>query len=187
MKEWTRDERYRVLRDPEELRPKHALIRTSPYRQTYHVQPVTGLSSDPNGFALHRGMRQRWTAPLQPGAPAQMAAESTITATTAFWEALTALQTIWNIRHRGRSGTRRPSPAIPTQTAPVLSCLCLRTDTVRLMSICRETERTCGGTPTASGKTPTEASSACRRTAQIISPTAIFSPNTWASAATGTQ
>ena len=55
MKEWTRDERYRELKDPEELRALHENTAKSPYRQSYHVQPVTGLSSDPNGFALHKG------------------------------------------------------------------------------------------------------------------------------------
>lgn len=55
MKEWTREERYRVLQSPEEIRELHERIRRSVYRQTYHIQPVTGLSSDPNGFALHKG------------------------------------------------------------------------------------------------------------------------------------
>ena len=55
MKEWTREERYRALQNPEEIRGLHERIKTSAYRQTYHVQPVTGLSSDPNGFALHQG------------------------------------------------------------------------------------------------------------------------------------
>ena len=55
MKEWTRDERYRVLQSPDEIRDLHEKIRQSVYRQTYHVQPVTGLSSDPNGFAFHQG------------------------------------------------------------------------------------------------------------------------------------
>ena len=55
MKEWTRDERYKVLNDPEELRDLHERTTHSPYRQRCHIQPVTGLSSDPNGFALHRG------------------------------------------------------------------------------------------------------------------------------------
>ena len=56
MKEWTRDERYRVLQSPEEIRELYDRVRTSVYRQTYHVQPITGLSSDPNGFALHKGI-----------------------------------------------------------------------------------------------------------------------------------
>ena len=56
MKEWTREERYRVLQSPDEIRDLYERIQTSPWRQRYHVQPVTGLSSDPNGFALHRGV-----------------------------------------------------------------------------------------------------------------------------------
>ena len=55
MKEWTREERYRVLHSPDEIKDLYDRIRKSVYRQTYHVQPVTGLSSDPNGFALHQG------------------------------------------------------------------------------------------------------------------------------------
>ena len=56
MKEWTREERYRVLQSPDEIRDLYERIQTSPWRQRYHVQPVTGLSSDPNGFALHKGV-----------------------------------------------------------------------------------------------------------------------------------
>ena len=56
MKEWTREERYRVLNDPSEIRELYDRVKTSAYRQLYHVQPITGLSSDPNGFALHRGI-----------------------------------------------------------------------------------------------------------------------------------
>ena len=56
MREWTREERYRVLKSPNEIRSLYDRIRGSVYRQTYHVQPITGLSSDPNGFALHRGV-----------------------------------------------------------------------------------------------------------------------------------
>ena len=55
MKEWTREERYRVLKGPEEIRDLYDRIQASAYRQRYHVQPITGLSSDPNGFALHNG------------------------------------------------------------------------------------------------------------------------------------
>ncbi len=56
MKEWTREERYRELKGPEDIRGLYESIQASPYRQLYHVQPVTGLSSDPNGFALHKGV-----------------------------------------------------------------------------------------------------------------------------------
>ena len=56
MREWTREERYRVLKSPDEIRDLYDRIQSSAYRQRYHVQPVTGLSSDPNGFALHKGV-----------------------------------------------------------------------------------------------------------------------------------
>ena len=53
MKEWTREERYRILMDPLELRELHAQAAASPYRQTFHIQSVTGLMNDPNGFVWH--------------------------------------------------------------------------------------------------------------------------------------
>ena len=55
MKQWTREERYRELKDASEIRDLYDRIKSSVYRQLYHVQPMTGLSSDPNGFALHEG------------------------------------------------------------------------------------------------------------------------------------
>lgn len=55
MKEWTREERYRELKSPDEIRDLYERTQESVYRQQYHVQPITGLSSDPNGFALHKG------------------------------------------------------------------------------------------------------------------------------------
>ena len=55
MKEWTRDERYKVLQSPDDISGIYQHISNSIYRQTYHIQPVTGLSSDPNGFAFHDG------------------------------------------------------------------------------------------------------------------------------------
>ena len=55
MREWTQEERYRVLESPEDVRDLYERISKSVYRQTYHVQPVTGLSSDPNGFTCHKG------------------------------------------------------------------------------------------------------------------------------------
>ena len=56
MREWSRDERYRVLQSADEIRDLHEKISKSVYRQLYHVQPVTGLSSDPNGFTYHKGV-----------------------------------------------------------------------------------------------------------------------------------
>ncbi|MBR1674872.1 MAG: hypothetical protein IJ703_07945 [Eubacterium sp.] len=50
MREWTREEKYRSLRDPQELLPLYEKIKESEYRQTYHNQAVTGLMNDPNGF-----------------------------------------------------------------------------------------------------------------------------------------
>ena len=55
MREWTLDERYRILQNENEIRDLHERIKKSVYRQTYHVQPVTGLSNDPNGFVYHDG------------------------------------------------------------------------------------------------------------------------------------
>ena len=56
MKEWTLAERYRVLKDKSELELLYNRTKQSLYRQAYHVQPITGLSSDPNGFIYHQGL-----------------------------------------------------------------------------------------------------------------------------------
>ena len=40
----------------DEIRPLHERIRRSDYRQQYHIQSVTGLLNDPNGFVLHDGL-----------------------------------------------------------------------------------------------------------------------------------
>ena len=53
MKTWTKEERYRVLQDPEEIRDMHDRIAQSAWRQTFHIQPITGLLNDPNGFIRH--------------------------------------------------------------------------------------------------------------------------------------
>ncbi len=53
MKEWTREERYRILMDPMELWELHEKAAASPYRQSFHIQSVTGLMNDPNGFVWH--------------------------------------------------------------------------------------------------------------------------------------
>jgi beta-fructofuranosidase len=55
VKTWTREERYRVLNNAEEIRDLHERIIRSDYRQQYHIQPVTGLLNDPNGFVFHNG------------------------------------------------------------------------------------------------------------------------------------
>ena len=55
MRQWTQEERYRVLHSPDDISELFERNSKSVYRQTYHVQPVTGLSSDPNGFTCHKG------------------------------------------------------------------------------------------------------------------------------------
>ena len=50
MREWTREERYRVLKDPHEIWDLYLKTKESKYRQIFHNQPVTGLLNDPNGF-----------------------------------------------------------------------------------------------------------------------------------------
>ncbi len=53
MRQWTREERYRVLRDPQELWDMHEEVSHSDYRQSFHIQSITGLLNDPNGFVWH--------------------------------------------------------------------------------------------------------------------------------------
>ncbi len=57
MKNWTREERYRTLSESDraELEALHDQIRQSSWRTGYHVQTVTGLMNDPNGFAYYNG------------------------------------------------------------------------------------------------------------------------------------
>ena len=56
MKQWTKEERYRVLKNAEEIRSLHESIKKSDYRQHYHIQSVTGLLNDPNGFVFYKGL-----------------------------------------------------------------------------------------------------------------------------------
>lgn len=56
MKNWTKEERYRVLENEAEIRELHERIRKSDFRQHYHIQSVTGLLNDPNGFVYHNGL-----------------------------------------------------------------------------------------------------------------------------------
>jgi beta-fructofuranosidase len=53
MREWTREEKYRYLKDPQELKELYERTAASPYRQCFHNQAVTGLMNDPNGFVWH--------------------------------------------------------------------------------------------------------------------------------------
>ena len=53
MREWTKEEKYRYLKDPQELEELYGRISKSVYRQHFHIQAVTGLMNDPNGFVWH--------------------------------------------------------------------------------------------------------------------------------------
>ena len=55
MKEWTKEERYRVLKSADEIKPLYNRIQLTHYRQHFHIQPITGLLNDPNGFVYHDG------------------------------------------------------------------------------------------------------------------------------------
>ncbi|MER2175788.1 MAG: sucrose-6-phosphate hydrolase [Carnobacterium sp.] len=55
--EWTKKERYKRIDDVSsaymtELKKK---VDEGPYRQTFHIQPKTGLLNDPNGFSYYNG------------------------------------------------------------------------------------------------------------------------------------
>lgn len=55
--EWTREKRYRRLDEVKEeeiviLRNK---VKECPWRQSFHIQPPTGLLNDPNGFSFYNG------------------------------------------------------------------------------------------------------------------------------------
>lgn len=55
--EWTREARYRGLSSitNEEFESMTDKVHQSPWRQHFHVQPVSGLLNDPNGFIYFKG------------------------------------------------------------------------------------------------------------------------------------
>ncbi|NME83170.1 sucrose-6-phosphate hydrolase [Clostridium sp. SM-530-WT-3G] len=57
MREWTREERYRNILDAteSEIKELKEQVNRCPYRQKFHIQPVTGLLNDPNGFSYYNG------------------------------------------------------------------------------------------------------------------------------------
>ncbi|WP_153125659.1 glycoside hydrolase family 32 protein [Peribacillus tepidiphilus] len=54
---WTKERRYRKMEDAtkEELTKLKKIVNSSPWRQTFHIQPETGLLNDPNGFSYYNG------------------------------------------------------------------------------------------------------------------------------------
>ncbi|MFS0782675.1 glycoside hydrolase family 32 protein [Bacillus sp. 1P06AnD] len=55
--EWTRELRYRTIEQaaPEEWKALKDSVEACGWRQTFHVQPPTGLLNDPNGFSFFNG------------------------------------------------------------------------------------------------------------------------------------
>lgn len=55
--EWTKERLYRHLEDvsDEEMAVLKSRVDNCPWRQTFHIQPNTGLLNDPNGFAYFNG------------------------------------------------------------------------------------------------------------------------------------
>ncbi|AWB45924.1 sucrose-6-phosphate hydrolase [Paenibacillus sp. CAA11] len=53
----TREEKYRLIEqaEPGELAQLQEKIANCPWRQSYHIQPPTGLLNDPNGFSYFQG------------------------------------------------------------------------------------------------------------------------------------
>jgi beta-fructofuranosidase len=55
--EWSREKKYRRIEDAstEEIRELESRVSSCPWRQTFHIQPITGLLNDPNGFSFFNG------------------------------------------------------------------------------------------------------------------------------------
>lgn len=55
--EWTKEQRYRRLEEvnEKELTDLKRVVSNCSFRQTYHIQPNTGLLNDPNGFSFFNG------------------------------------------------------------------------------------------------------------------------------------
>lgn len=56
--DWTREARYKPLKEvsEEEWMRLHTVVRSCPWRQSYHIQPPVGLLNDPNGFSYYNGV-----------------------------------------------------------------------------------------------------------------------------------
>lgn len=54
---WTKEQRYRRIEDAsqEEISNLKKVVKDCQWRQTYHIQPETGLLNDPNGFSYFNG------------------------------------------------------------------------------------------------------------------------------------
>ncbi|MGG2066763.1 glycoside hydrolase family 32 protein [Bacillus sp. S14(2024)] len=54
---WTREQRYRRIEEvsSEEIQKLQTRVNNCSWRQTFHIQPETGLLNDPNGFSYYNG------------------------------------------------------------------------------------------------------------------------------------
>ena len=57
MKEYTKEVLSRILtkEDEQQLKDQHEITKRSRYYCLYHIQPLTGLMNDPNGFSYYQG------------------------------------------------------------------------------------------------------------------------------------
>lgn len=57
MIDWSREERYKPIEEvsKEELNELANVVNKCHFRQGYHIQPLTGLLNDPNGFSFYNG------------------------------------------------------------------------------------------------------------------------------------
>jgi beta-fructofuranosidase len=55
--EWHKEKKYRRIEDvsQEEIGVLISRVNSCPWRQTFHVQPISGLLNDPNGFSFYNG------------------------------------------------------------------------------------------------------------------------------------
>lgn len=55
--EWTKEQRYRRIEEVsrEEMKELTEKVNSCQWRQTFHIQPPTGLLNDPNGFSYYNG------------------------------------------------------------------------------------------------------------------------------------
>jgi beta-fructofuranosidase len=55
--EWHKEKKYRRIEDisKEEFELLVSRVNSCPWRQAYHIQPISGLLNDPNGFSFYNG------------------------------------------------------------------------------------------------------------------------------------
>lgn len=56
MNEWSKETLFKQITNENELRPLYESIQNSAYKQSFHIQPISGLLNDPNGFIYKEGL-----------------------------------------------------------------------------------------------------------------------------------